>query len=381
MKILVDENIPYAEVLFGRLGDVQTMAGRAITKAALGQIDALMVRSVTCVDKALLDGSQVKFVGTATAGVDHVDKDWLVQAGIGFSAAPGCNAVAVVEYVFSALLWLAQRDGFALRDKIVGIVGVGNIGSCLQQRLNVFGVRTLLCDPPLEEAGAPGEWQSLETLVTQADVLTFHTPLTLNGRHATWHQVDQRLLAALPAGRIIINTCRGAVVDNTALLQALEGGKLLSVVLDVWEMEPALLLSLLVHVDIGTAHIAGYSLEGKVRGTTQVFDAYSAHVGSDERASLSELLPPPVVERIRLHGDIDEEVLRLLAHLVYDVQRDDIQLRRVAGLPGGFDKLRKYYYQRREWLSLCVETDNSIGADTLRDLGFQAMPAMLSGGR
>lgn len=374
MKILVDENMPYAEALFGRLGDVQTVAGRAIPAPALALADALMVRSITRVDGALLDGSRVKFVGTATAGTDHVDEDWLAQAGIGFSAAPGCNAIAVVEYVFSALLWLAQRDGFALRDKTVGIIGVGNVGGRLQRRLNAFGVRTLLCDPPLAEAGAPGDWQPLETLVAEADVLTFHTPLTRAGRHATWHLVDEALLAALPADRIIINACRGAVVDNAALLQALESDKPLSVVLDVWEPEPALSLPLLARVDIGTAHIAGYTLEGKARGTTQVFDAYSAYVGSDERASLAALLPPPAVERIRLRGAIDEEALRLLAHLVYDVRRDDMQLRRAAGLPGEFDRLRKNYYQRREWSSLCVETDDSVGADALRQLGFQARP-------
>lgn len=178
-------------------------------------------------------------------------------------------------------------------------------------------------------------------------MLTFHTPLTRAGRHATWHLVDEAMLAALPADRIIINACRGAVVDNAALLKALEGGKPLSAVLDVWEPEPA--LPLLARVDIGTAHIAGYTLEGKARGTTQVFDAYSAFIGSDARASLVALLPPPAVERIRLRGAIDEEALRLLAHLVYDVRRDDMQLRRAAGLPGEFDRLRKNYYQRREW--------------------------------
>lgn len=373
MKILVDENMPYAEALFGRLGDVQAVAGRAIPAPALALADALMVRSVTRVDGALLDGSRVKFVGTATAGTDHVDEDWLARAGIGFSAAPGCNAIAVVEYVFSALLWLTQRDGFALRDKTVGIVGAGNVGGRLQRRLNAFGVRTLLCDPPLAEAGALGDWQPLEKLVAEADVLTFHTPLTRDGRHATWHLVDGALLAALPRGRIIINACRGAVVDNAALLRALEGGKPLSVVLDVWEPEPGLSLPLLARVDIGTAHIAGYTLEGKARGTTQVFDAYSAFVGSDARASLAAALP--AVERIRLRGAIDEEAMRLLAHLVYDVRRDDMQLRRAAGLPGEFDRLRKNYYQRREWSSLCVETDDGVGADYLRQLGFQARPS------
>lgn len=372
MKILVDENMPYAEDLFCCLGDVQTVAGKAISAPSLAQADALMVRSVTRVDGALLDGSQVTFVGTATSGIDHIDENWLAQAGIGFSAAPGCNAIAVVEYVFSSLLWLSQRDGFTLCEKTVGIVGVGNVGGCLQRRLNAFGVRTMLCDPPLAEAGVPGDWQSLEKLVAEADILTFHTPLTYAGRHATWHMVDEELLAALLPGCIIINTCRGAVVDNVALLRALEGDKLLKVVLDVWELEPKLELRLLACVDIGTAHIAGYTLEGKALGTKQIFDAYSAFVGSDLRASLEALLPPPVVEHIRLHGAINEEALRLLAHLVYDVRRDDMQLRRAAGFPGEFDRLRKHYYQRREWSSLWVETDDNASADILRQLGFKA---------
>ncbi|CUX96036.1 Erythronate-4-phosphate dehydrogenase [Candidatus Gullanella endobia] len=372
MKILVDENMPYAEILFKRLGNVQTLVGREISVSALLKADALMVRSITRIDGALLNRSRVKFVGTATSGTDHVDIDWLSQAGISFSSAPGCNAIAVVEYVFSALLWLAQRDGFALRDKTLGIIGVGNIGSRLQRRLNAFGVSTLLCDPPLAEAGVPGDWQSLETLVAKADILTFHTPLTFIGRHATWHQVDETLLSALPAGRIIINTCRGAVVDNAALLRVLEGGKSLSVVLDVWETEPKILLPLLDHIDIGTAHIAGYTLEGKARGTTQIFDAYSAYIGSNERANLIELLPLPTVRCIRLNGNIDEEMLRLLIHLVYDVRRDDARLRHTTGLPTEFDLLRKNYYHRREWSSLCVETDDDISLALLQKLGFKA---------
>lgn len=298
MKILVDENIPYAQALFSRLGEVIAVAGRTISSRQLAKIDALIVRSITRVDGALLDGSGVKFVGSATAGTDHVDQDWLANAGIYFASAPGCNAIAVVEYVFSVLLWLAQRDGFALHEKTVGIIGVGNVGRCLQRRLEAFGVNTLLCDPPLAEAGNSGQWQSLEKLVLEADVLTFHTPLIRNGPYSTWHQVDAELLAVLPANRILINACRGAVVDNAALLEVLEKGKRLRVVLDVWELEPALSLPLLARADIGTAHIAGSTLEGKARGTTQLFNAYSDFLATEERADLRLLLPPPKVARI-----------------------------------------------------------------------------------
>ncbi|TKI03847.1 4-phosphoerythronate dehydrogenase PdxB [Martelella alba] len=370
MEILVDENMPYAQELFCRLGEVRSAPGRHITAETLRDAGALMVRSVTRVDAALLQGAGVKFVGTATAGTDHVDTAWLAGAGIGFSGAPGCNAVAVVEYVFSALLMLAERDGFSLRDKTVGIVGAGNVGGRLHRRLQALGIRTLLCDPPLADQGRTGPFYPLEKLVSEADILTFHTPLTSSGPYATWHAVNDDLLAALPSGRILINACRGAVVDNAALLQALTRGKDLRVVLDVWEPEPALSLPLLERVAVGTPHIAGYTLEGKARGTTQVFEAYSRFLGRPMSAAVDDVLPPPAVERIRIRGALDEAMLKRLTHLVYDVRRDDAALRRVAAVPGGFDRLRKQYQERREWSSLRVDADDPAVAELLGELGF-----------
>ncbi|MCW6606766.1 4-phosphoerythronate dehydrogenase PdxB [Yersinia ruckeri] len=370
MKILVDENMPYAGELFQRLGEVQAIPGRPIPLEALTHADALMVRSVTKVNAELLQGTRIRFIGTATAGTDHVDEAWLRQQGIGFSAAPGCNAIAVVEYVFSALMMMAERDGFQLRDKTVGIIGVGNVGSRLNARLNALGIRTLLCDPPRAERGDQGEFWPLEKLVREADVLTFHTPLNKTGPHQSLHMVDSECLAALPDNRILINACRGAVVDNAALLAALEKGKKLNVVLDVWEPEPDLSLSLLARVDIGTPHIAGYTLEGKARGTTQVFEAFSQHIGQPQSIELASLLPQPEFSHIRLNGELDEGKLKRLMHLVYDVRRDDAPLRQVAGIPGEFDRLRKHYQERREWSSLCVQCDDPASAELLQKLGF-----------
>jgi len=370
VKILVDENMPYAPELFGRLGQVQAVAGREIPPALLQQADGLMVRSITKVNAALLTGSAVKFVGTATAGTDHVDENWLQQQGIAFSAAPGCNAIAVVEYVFSALMLLAEQDGFQLRDKTVGIVGVGNVGSRLQARLEALGVKTLLCDPPRADRGDVGPFWPLEKLAREADVLTFHTPLNKSGPYNSLHLVDADFLAALPDNRILINACRGEVIDNAALLQALEQGKKLRTVLDVWEPEPALSLPLLARVDIGTAHIAGYSLEGKVRGTTQIFEAFTQHLGQPQAVDLASLLPVPDISRITVHGRLDEAKLKRLMHLVYDVRRDDAPLRKVAGQAGEFDRLRKHYQERREWSSLAIQCDDSASAELLHKLGF-----------
>lgn len=245
MKILVDENMPYARDLFSRLGEVTAVPGRPIPVAQLADADALMVRSVTKVNESLLAGKPIKFVGTATAGTDHVDEAWLKQAGIGFSAAPGCNAIAVVEYVFSSLLMLAERDGFSLYDRTVGIVGVGNVGRRLQARLEALGIKTLLCDPPRADRGDEGDFRSLDELVQRADILTFHTPLFKDGPYKTLHLADEKLIRSLKPGAILINACRGAVVDNTALLTCLNEGQKLSVVLDVWEGEPELNVELL----------------------------------------------------------------------------------------------------------------------------------------
>ncbi|MCS2149783.1 4-phosphoerythronate dehydrogenase PdxB [Scandinavium manionii] len=373
MKILVDENMPYARELFSRLGDVKAVPGRPIPQHELDDADALMVRSVTKVNEALLAGKGIKFVGTATAGTDHVDEKWLAQAGIGFSAAPGCNAIAVVEYVFSSLLMLAERDGFALADRTVGIVGVGNVGGRLQKRLEALGIRTLLCDPPRADRGDEGDFRSLDDLAQNADILTFHTPLFKDGPYKSLHLADEALISRLKPGTILINACRGPVVDNAALLKCLQAGQDLSVVLDVWEPEPELNTELLSLVDIGTAHIAGYTLEGKARGTTQVFEAYSEFIGNRHLVSLDTLLPAPEFGRITLHGPLDQATLKRLVHLVYDVRRDDAPLRKVAGIPGEFDKLRKNYSERREWSSLNVLCDDEQAAVMLKNLGFNAV--------
>ncbi|MEQ4895825.1 4-phosphoerythronate dehydrogenase PdxB [Proteus vulgaris] len=372
MKILVDENMPYAEQLFRQLGEVKAVSGRPLPIDELNDSDALMVRSITKVNESLLSGKPVKFVGTATAGFDHVDIAWLEQQQIGFSSAPGCNAIAVVEYVFSALMMFAEQDGFQLTDKVVGIVGVGNVGGRLATRLRALGVAVLLCDPPRADNGDNEEFHSLETLLEKADILTFHTPLNKSGPYKSYHLINESNLKELPEGRILINASRGEVVDNKALLSILDKSKSLRVVLDVWEPEPDLSIELLNKVDIGTPHIAGYTLEGKARGTTQVFEAYCGFIGQPQQVELSTLLPAPTISTISVQGELTQTLLKQLIHLVYDVRRDDASLRKVAGVKGEFDKLRKLYPVRREWSSLHVICDNQTTANTLNAIGFSA---------
>ncbi|WP_427025252.1 NAD(P)-dependent oxidoreductase [Enterobacter hormaechei] len=294
MKILVDENMPYARELFSRLGEVKAVPGRPIPVSELDDADALMVRSVTKVNEALLTGKGVKFVGTATAGTDHVDDQWLKQAGIGFSAAPGCNAIAVVEYVFSSLLMLGRARWFyAEKTAPSGLWGwatwadvcksVWKPGEsapcCAIRRVRITVMKA-----------TSAHWMSWSTSATSSPSIRRSLK---EGPYKTLHLADEKLIRRLKAGTILINACRGPVVDNAALLACLDEGQELSVVLDVWEPEPDLNVALLDKVDVGTAHIAGYTLEGKARGTTQVFEAYSAFIGHPQQVALDTLLPAP----------------------------------------------------------------------------------------
>ncbi|MFP3014625.1 MAG: 4-phosphoerythronate dehydrogenase [Arsenophonus sp.] len=373
MKILVDENMAFAKQLFQRIGEVKEVSGREISSSHLATADALMIRSVTKVNEILLKGSKVKFVGTATAGFDHVDKKWLDQAGIAFSAAPGCNAISVVEYVFSALLLLAECNCFDLREKTVGIVGVGNVGGRLNSCLKSLGVNTLLCDPPRADSHDDIEqFWPLEKLISQADILTFHTTLNKYGHYSSYHLLNEELLSAMPPGRILVNTSRGEVVDNHALLKALNGGKKIDVILDVWQHEPNISLPLLSKIRIGTPHIAGYSLEGRTRGTLQIFSAFNHFLGLYHNIKLSDLLPIAKFNEINFNGELTQESLKCLVHLVYDVRRDDALLRKVSKIDKQFDNLRKFYPKWREWSSLKVNCENLDTANILKKIGFNA---------
>ena len=278
MKIVADENIAYAKHFFAELGELVLMAGRSITTADVRDADVLLVRSVTLVNRALLAGSAVKFVGSCTIGTDHVDQNYLTEAGIHFAFAPGCNAQAVVEYVWAALQGLAV-DVTAAR---VGVVGCGNVGGRLLRALHNKKVNAVGNDPFLSPADFP--LVDLD-VVMQCDVICLHTPLTKTGTHPTFHLFDQSRINQLKAGAVLLNAGRGAVIDNAALLQRLEQQQDLQVVLDVWENEPAIDGNLLAQVAIGTPHIAGYSAEGKLRGTEMVYEALCAFLQQPQRVA------------------------------------------------------------------------------------------------
>ncbi|WP_163558825.1 4-phosphoerythronate dehydrogenase PdxB [Halomonas sp. NO4] len=370
MRIVVDANVPAAETCFGEVGEVVRLPGREIDAAAVREADALVVRSITRVDEALVAGSRLRFVGTCTIGTDHVDEAALARQGIAFSSAPGCNAEAVVDYVLTCLLTLGERYGWRLADRRVGIVGVGNVGGRLQARLAALGVECLACDPPRAEREGTAGFHDLDALIDACDVLCLHTPLVRDGPHATRHLLGARRLAELAPGTLLLNAGRGDCVDGQALRGRLAGPGDISAVLDVWEGEPAIDPALRDLATIATPHIAGHSLDGKLRGTYQVYRALCEAVGLPARRALGALLPTPAVSGLRLEGGLaPEAALALCARAVYDVRRDHDSLLREQhrqGIARGFDACRANYPLRREFATLRVEVGE--GADDLAPL-------------
>lgn len=361
LQILADVNIPCVEEAFGRFGTVRTQPGRNIGPAEVENADILLVRSVTSVGPSLLEGSAVRFVGSATIGTDHVDLAYLRENDIRFAHAPGSNADSVADYVVVALLELARKKHVSLQDRTVGIVGCGNIGSRLARRLPALGMTVLCNDPPrVEAADARGEthdFVDLDTLLTRADILTLHVPLTTGGLHPTHHLIDADMLARLKDGSWLLNTSRGPVVDGTALREALERGPLDGAVLDVWEGEPSPDPLLVQAVDVATPHIAGYAYDGKVRGTAMLYDALCDFLGVTPTWDPSEALQPTSQDELRLRPPDPRlpvtDWLCALARQGYDIRTDDTHLRALFdGLASDgdvdFSPLRKDYRRRRE---------------------------------
>ncbi len=343
MYIVADENMPALDE-FESLGRVDRVDGRRLTRAQLREADILLVRSVTPVGEALLAGTPVRFVGSATIGTDHVDLPALDRLGIAFAHAPGCNARAVAEYVLQALLMASQHHGRPLRESTVGVIGLGNVGGRVAAWLRALGVGVLGCDPPLARAGAVRSVSLEEAL--SADLISLHVPLIKHGEDATLHLLDKTRLRTLNGRQTLINTCRGPVIDNAALKHRLARGDGPLTFLDVWEEEPRLDPALLERVFIGSPHVAGYSVEGKRLGSAMLYQAWCHWQGEP---------PPPAPgggERRVLAQDVeDESQLLALLRYAHRLPEDDQRLRRglrESDPAAAFDQLRKQYPPRHE---------------------------------
>ena len=349
LTILADENIPLVRPLFDRLGNVITMPGRAIQSRHLAAADVLLVRSVTRVSRDLLQGSAVQFVGSCTMGKDHLDIDYLEQSGISWANAPGCNADAVVQYVFSAMATLQPHWA----ESVIGIIGCGNIGGRLLHCLRRMGVKCVCYDPLISR-----DEPELTTLaeVLSADIISCHTPLTTINPFPTRHLLGARELSQLRSGALLINTSRGEVIDGNALLGLLlQRHKPFKVALDVWEGEPDIDLELLACVDIGTPHIAGHSLEGKRQGSVHVYRALCRYLGVRHAANrgIAMLMNSPKTVLQPDKKDDTQAQRNALLLAAYSIDNDDRQLRhrckQQQPIADGFDQLRKNYPVRHDY--------------------------------
>ena len=336
MKIIIDNKIPYIKEVVERIAnEVVYLPGDGFTREAIKDADALIIRTRTCCNRALLEGSQVKFIATATIGYDHVDTEYCREAGITWTNCPGCNAGSVEQYVHSVLLLLKREKGLDLQNATIGVVGVGHVGSRVARMAGQLGMKVLLNDPPRADKGELG-FVDLKTIARECDVVTFHTPLNYKGAYRTFHLADENFFLSLERTPYIINSSRGEVVDTASLLSALAEGRVKDAVIDTWENEPYLSSELLEKAYLATPHIAGYSADGKANATRMSLEALCRFFGIEDDFTIS----PPELSGLQFSDNPEEAFLQL-----YDPTRDSKWLK---ASPEKFEWFRGNYPIRRE---------------------------------
>ena len=377
INIIAGESIPYVQEAFTTLGKVALLPGRSITATDLKDTQVLLVRSITKINEALLRGSPVEFVGSASAGTDHVDTSYLKAHNIGFASSPGCNANSVAEYVITALLVVSQQQDYSLAGKTIGIVGVGNIGKLVKQKTEALGMKPILCDPFLAKTNRIDHHSLDDTL--RCDIVTLHVPLTKDGPFPTHHLINEHSIKCFTPSTIFINASRGEVVETQALLNAIKQQQIGATIIDVWEHEPDIRWELFESVTIGTPHIAGHSLDGKAAGTFMIYAALCQHLGVEAIWDPSHSLPAPAVPAITfdLTNQSDEEALRTLTTTIYDIEMDFRNMKALLSEPmkeraSLFDGLRKNYPVRREFhrTTVCLPAQRSAVTQQVSALGF-----------
>jgi len=380
VNIVADENIPLAAELFGALGKVQLYPGRSISAAAVNDADVLLVRSVTPVTESLLKNSRVRFVGSTTIGLDHIDTNYLKQRGIGFCNAPGCNAQSVVEYVVSVLSVLSEQQAFRLQEKSIGIIGRGQIGSRLAATMKSLGVQVVAHDPPRQDRGEEDLYDLQKSL--GCDIISIHVPLVTDGPYPTSKLLSSEHFASLTESQILINSSRGNVLDEGALLQRLKQAGRPTVVLDVFDKEPAINVELAKLCHFATPHIAGYSLEGRTNGTEMVYRKLCQYSGLPIRQHAQQFMPAAALQRLEFSADSDAEyVLNTCIRACYDVRTDHSSLRHSLSFESAqrallFDSLRKNYRRRQSFGKTRVRVPDNCSAmkELLAAVGFSVEP-------
>lgn len=374
MKLLFEDSMPYAEEFFTGLADCESFSHKTITPEKVSDADILLVRSTTKVNQALLgQATNLRYVSTATAGTNHMDKQYLHARGLAYGSAGGCNAVAVAEYVLSAMLVMAERLNWQLREKTVGIVGAGHVGTRLSEKLDALGMDYLLCDPPLADQGDSRSFSDLEKVLA-CDIISLHVPLVEQGAYPTRHLIDRTRLERLSDNQLLINACRGEVIDNQAALDLFRVDKKMNLVLDVWENEPQIDLDLVPYIALATAHIAGHTIEGKARGTEMLYQQVCRLLEKPVDLSLADFLPPPSTPFTELpKRPLTFEDLKALLLSVYDIRKDDVDFKTTIAQPGQFAYIRKHYAIRREFAAIQVSAGNCAITKAIYGLGFKSL--------
>ena len=355
MKFIIDDKIPYIKGALEPYGEVLYIPGSNFTPQIVKDADVLIIRTRTICNKQLLEGSSVKLIATATIGYDHIDTEYCEKAGIAWANAPGCNSKSVEQYIASALFVLAEKKDFELKGKTIGVVGVGQVGSKVARICELFGMKVLLNDPPRERAERQGIFCSLDDIIKNADIISFHVPLNMHGEDATFHKADSSFYNALGCKPIVINSCRGEVLDTPATKSALKKGQISGLVIDCWENEPDIDLELLGLADVATPHIAGYSKDGKAKGTSMSIQAVSRFFGLGIDNWQAQQIELPEQSTIEIDGlnVTEEEIMAKAVLATYDISIDDEALRNNPAL---FENLRGDYPVRREFTSYTLNT-------------------------
>ncbi|MBQ9477489.1 MAG: 4-phosphoerythronate dehydrogenase PdxB [Bacteroidales bacterium] len=373
MKIVCDDKIPFLRGTFEPFAEVVYLPGKQTTADVVRDADAIVTRTRTLCNEALLKGSRVKVIATATIGFDHIDTAWCEANGIIWKNAPGCNSWSVKQYIASVLVSLARRHGLDLSAMTLGVVGVGNVGSKVAEIASLLGMKVLLNDPPRARAEGSAGFVSLDELMERSDIVTLHVPLTMEGEDATWHLFDAARIARLRPDQFLFNSSRGPVVEERALKAALKAASLRGAVLDVWEVEPEIDRELLGLLEYATPHIAGYSADGKANGTTMSVRTVASVLGLPLTDWSASGVPAPAQGLsfcLDATGKRTQDVLTEAILYTYDVQKDTDALR---ADPGSFEKLRGDYPVRREptAFSLQLKGGTPAQAETLAKMGFK----------
>ena len=367
MRIAIDKEIKRGVDCFSSAGEVGAVSAQELTPGRLKGFDALVVRSVTLVDEELLEGTGVRFVGSVTAGVDHVNLDYLREAGIEFAHAPGCNANSVAEYVVAALLYLHERKRVDLHRATLGVIGVGQVGSRVVEKAGALGLSVVMNDPPLANRGHHRGLAPLDDALA-CDIVTLHVPLTRGGDDATFHLLNQERLSQMKPGSVLINTARGDIVDPDALLSAVKTGCLAAPVLDVWPGEPSVPGDLISASALATPHIAGHSQQGETRGIEVVYEALCGffEVSPTWRAPA----PPTYLAKLAPEASDTFASLREAVKKAYDIEADGNALKRTGS---HFETLRANHTNHSEFNQIRVELapHTHPARPALELLGFQ----------